>query len=135
MRGDYLIVGVYDDDTVKMLNKERPFMNMLERGLTILGSKYVDEVIFGPPYVVSEELMDHFGVNLFVHGKHAIQSCEDGSEPFLVPIEMGKFLQIDSGNPITTEDIVHRIISRTDELTMSSKAKEMQEIQVETVNA
>lgn len=54
--------------------------------------------------------MDHFKVDVVCHGNTHVMPDVDGSDPYQVPKEMGKFVQIDSGNDMTTEKIVKRII-------------------------
>jgi glycerol-3-phosphate cytidylyltransferase-like family protein len=46
--------------------------------------KYVDEVVIGAPYAVTKELMDHFKVDLVVHGKTQVGPDLDGSDPYEV---------------------------------------------------
>uniref|UniRef100_A0A336M216 ethanolamine-phosphate cytidylyltransferase n=1 Tax=Culicoides sonorensis TaxID=179676 RepID=A0A336M216_CULSO len=48
MRGTYLIVKIYDDQTVrKVMGPEFPIMKLHERILTVLGSKFIDELRIG----------------------------------------------------------------------------------------
>jgi len=46
--------------------------------------KYVDEVVIGAPYSVTKELMDHFKVDLVVHGTTDVSLDIDGSDPYAV---------------------------------------------------
>ena len=46
--------------------------------------QYVSEVVIGAPYAVTAELMDHFKVNMVVHGKSAIPLDVDGSDAYSV---------------------------------------------------
>ena len=73
-------------------------------------SKYVDEVVIGAPYSVTMELMNHFRVSVVIHGQTPCDSDVDGRDPYEVPKGLGKFQQIDSGNSLTTQDIITRII-------------------------
>ncbi len=66
--------------------------------------------MIGAPYSVSKELMEHFDVDIVCHGQTPIQPDRGQFDPYSVPKTMGKFILIDSGNEITTEDIVQRII-------------------------
>lgn len=47
-----------------------------------LAFKYVDEVVIGAPYSVSKELMEHFKVDMVIHGKTDVCSDIDGSDPY-----------------------------------------------------
>lgn len=49
-------------------------------------NKYVDEVVIGAPYAVTKELMDHFKVDIVVHGKTEVCPDLDGSDPYAVRI-------------------------------------------------
>jgi len=46
-----------------------PIMNLQERVLSVLACKYVSEVVIGAPYVVTKDLIEHFGVAVVAHGK------------------------------------------------------------------
>ena len=48
--------------------------------------KYVDEVVIGAPYAVTKELMDHFKVDLVVHGETEVMPDVDGSDPYMVSL-------------------------------------------------
>ena len=43
-------------------------MNLHERVLSVLACRYVDEVVIGAPYNVTRETMEHFNVDVVVHG-------------------------------------------------------------------
>jgi ethanolamine-phosphate cytidylyltransferase len=70
----------------------------------------VDEVVIGAPYAVTMDLMNHFKVSLVIHGQTPCDPDIDGRDPYEVPKGLGKFQQIDSGNSMTTQDIITRII-------------------------
>ncbi len=73
--------------------------------------KHVDEVVIGAPYKVTKEVMDHFKVDLVVHGSSRVLPDVDGTDPYEEPKRQNKFKVIESGNPLTTADIVERIIT------------------------
>uniref|UniRef100_A0A1B6CVY4 ethanolamine-phosphate cytidylyltransferase n=3 Tax=Clastoptera arizonana TaxID=38151 RepID=A0A1B6CVY4_9HEMI len=109
--GDFLIVGLHTDPVVnRYKGSNYPIMNLHERVLSVLACKYVSEVVIGAPYLVTEELMNHFRVDLVCHGNTPIMADGDGFDPYLVPKNLGKFLSINSNNKMTTERIVDRII-------------------------
>nr|CAD7454322.1 unnamed protein product [Timema tahoe] len=110
-QGDYLIVGLHTDPIVnRYKGSNYPIMNLHERVLSVLACKYVSEVVIGAPYPVTKELMDHFKVDIVCHGLTPIMPDIDGSDPYEVPKKMGKFMFLESGNGMTTEKIVERII-------------------------
>ena len=49
-------------------------------------------------------------MNVVVHGKTPIASHHDDKDPYEVPKKLGIFKTVDSGNTLTTADIVARII-------------------------
>ncbi|XP_015111311.1 ethanolamine-phosphate cytidylyltransferase isoform X1 [Diachasma alloeum] len=109
--GDYLIVGLHTDPAVNRYKYGNyPIMNLHERVLSVLACKYVNEVVIGAPYEVTKELMEHFNVSIVCHGQTPIPTCEDGADPYAEPKRQNKFKILDSGNDITTEKIVERII-------------------------
>lgn len=72
--------------------------------------QYVNEVVIGAPYEVTRDLMEHFNVSVVCHGQTPIMRCEDGSDPYAEPKRQNKFKLLNSGNDMTTEKIVERII-------------------------
>ena len=55
--GDYLIVGVHNDEDVKSYKRE-PVMNMDQRMKVIQGCKYVDEVIGNAPLTITNDFLE-----------------------------------------------------------------------------
>nr|CAD7410118.1 unnamed protein product [Timema cristinae] len=128
-QGDYLIVGLHTDPIVnRYKGSNYPIMNLHERVLSVLACKYVSEVVIGAPYPVTKELMDHFKVDIVCHGLTPIMPDIDGSDPYEVPKKMGKFMFLESGNGMTTEKIVERIIQHRLEFENRNKRKEKKEI-------
>jgi ethanolamine-phosphate cytidylyltransferase len=56
--GDFLVVGIYSDPDLKMIEKQYQIMTLQERVLNVLSIKYVDDVIIGAPFIITKELMD-----------------------------------------------------------------------------
>ncbi|XP_047993215.1 ethanolamine-phosphate cytidylyltransferase isoform X3 [Leguminivora glycinivorella] len=130
-QGDFIIVGLHTDLEVnRYKGSNYPIMNLHERVLSVLACKYVHEVVIGAPYSVTAELMDHFKVQVVCHGDTTIARDADGSDPYAVPKRRGCFKIIKSGNSMTTEDIVQRIISHRLEFEMRNSRKEHKEIAV-----
>ena len=66
--------------------------------------------MIGAPYSVTKDLMEQLKVDLVIHGMTEIMPDEDGQDPYQLPKEVGKFKQVESGNDMTTQRIVERII-------------------------
>uniref|UniRef100_A0A1B6LVK4 ethanolamine-phosphate cytidylyltransferase n=1 Tax=Graphocephala atropunctata TaxID=36148 RepID=A0A1B6LVK4_9HEMI len=130
-QGDFLIVGLHTDPVVnRYKGSNYPIMNLHERVLSVLACKYVSEVVIGAPYMVTEELMNHFRVDLVCHGQTPIMSDEDGTDPYSLPKQRGAFLSLDSSNLMTTEKIVDRIIRHRLDFEERNRKKEANEIKV-----
>ncbi|XP_023177498.2 ethanolamine-phosphate cytidylyltransferase isoform X2 [Drosophila hydei] len=128
--GDYLIVGLHTDPVVNSYKGSNyPIMNLHERVLSVLACKFVNEVVIGAPYCVTEELLDHFKIDIVCHGRTPI-ALEDGKlDPYAVPKTRAIFELLDSGNDMTTERIVERIILHRLEYERRNQAKEKKEIE------
>ncbi|XP_059937815.1 ethanolamine-phosphate cytidylyltransferase isoform X5 [Mesoplodon densirostris] len=122
----------YADSFGKEVNhykgKNYPIMNLHERTLSVLACRYVSEVVIGAPYSVTAELLDHFKVDLVCHGKTEIVPDKDGSDPYEEPKRRSIFCQIDSGNDLTTDLIVQRIIKNRLEYEARNQKKEAKEL-------
>ncbi|CAH1964105.1 unnamed protein product [Acanthoscelides obtectus] len=129
--GDYLIVGLHTDPVVnRYKGSNYPIMNLHERVLSVLACKYVSEVVIGAPYSVTKDLVDHFEVALVIHGETPAAPDDDGSDPYEYPKKIGKFKTVSSGNDMTTEKIVDRIIKNHKEFINRNKRKEAKEIEL-----
>uniref|UniRef100_A0A0V0ID07 Ethanolamine-phosphate cytidylyltransferase n=1 Tax=Solanum chacoense TaxID=4108 RepID=A0A0V0ID07_SOLCH len=112
--GDFLLVGVYTDETISELRGHQyPLMNLYERSLGVLACRYVDEVIIGAPWEVTQDMITTFNISLVVHGtvSESNSSMEGGQDPYAVPKSMGIFQVIDSPKDITTSSVAQRIIA------------------------
>lgn len=87
--------------------------------------QYVNEVIIGAPYEVTKDLIEHCKVDVVIHGMTPINS--NHGDPYAIPKTMKKFLAIDSGNTMTTEKIVERIIKNRMEYEKRNAVKEKKE--------
>ncbi|KAL2250946.1 UNVERIFIED_CONTAM: Ethanolamine-phosphate cytidylyltransferase [Sesamum indicum] len=112
--GDFLLVGIYADQTVSELRGNHfPLMNLHERSLSVLACRYVDEVIIGAPWEVTKDMITTFNISLVVHGTIAEKNplLNGESDPYVVPKSMGIFQMLESPEDITTTSIAERIIA------------------------
>jgi len=127
--GDFIIVGLHTDTAVNRYKGQNfPIMNLHERTLSVLACRYVSEVVIGAPYAVTKDLMDHFKVDLVLHGKTPVMPDVDGEDPYAYPKSLGKFKQINSENSLTTAMIVERIIENRTKFISRNKKKEKKEL-------
>ncbi|KAJ6647398.1 Ethanolamine-phosphate cytidylyltransferase [Pseudolycoriella hygida] len=116
--GDYLIVGLHEDDTC--------ILTLSERVMNLLACKYVNEVVVNAPKKVTFDVMDHFNVHQVYHGRF-FDSTGD-YDPYEIPKKMGKFDRIDSRSDVTTEQIIQRIKRSDEEYRSTNKTKEENEM-------
>ncbi|KAK2194820.1 bifunctional Cytidyltransferase-like domain/Rossmann-like alpha-beta-alpha sandwich fold/Ethanolamine-phosphate cytidylyltransferase [Babesia duncani] len=123
--GDYLIVGIYDDQTVRTLKGTPfPFSSLMNRALTILGMRYTDDVVLGAPYVPSRTYLENLGITTVVTGKqHDSKMINRDFDPYREARDMDILVEIDSGSDITTSDIIARVSSRMDQITANIRKR------------
>lgn len=128
--GAYLIVGLHTDLEVnKYKGYNYPILNLHERVLSVLACRYVNEVVIGAPYTVTPETMNHFKIDVVCHGMTTVEpDTITGKDPYAYPKAQEKFVQIDSGNHLTTSDIIQRIILNRLNYERRNKAKEAKEV-------
>ena len=114
--GNFLYVGVHDDTTVnKYRGKNYPILNLQERVLNLLALKYVDDVVIGAPWGISEDLIKSLNIKLVVQGSHCkfdkkgIEKFEK-DDPYLVPKRMNIYQEINSEYDLTNDILVERLI-------------------------
>ena len=67
-QGDYLYVGLWDDEMIRYYRGSKyPLQRMQERLLMVLAMKYVDDVVIGAPYIVTDDLIKSLNIKKVVH--------------------------------------------------------------------
>jgi ethanolamine-phosphate cytidylyltransferase len=124
--GDFLLVGIYTDQTVsERRGSDYPLMHLHERSLSVLGCRYVDEVIIGAPREITNDMITTFNISLVVHGTVAESNPllnQGEKDPYEVPKSMGIFRMLESPKTITAASVAQRIIANHD-LYMKRNAK------------
>jgi ethanolamine-phosphate cytidylyltransferase len=108
--GDFLLVGVHDDQAIRERRGCRPIMHLHERTLSVLACRYVDEIIIGAPREVSRDMITTFNISLVVHGTVAEGSSVVEVDPYALPKSMGIFQTVTSPKTITSVSVATRII-------------------------
>ncbi|KAI8337813.1 hypothetical protein EDC96DRAFT_578809 [Choanephora cucurbitarum] len=111
--GDFLVVGVHDDQIVNHIKGSNyPLMNLHERALSVLACRYVDEVIIGAPYSVTEDILNkEYNVSIVAHGNIPSEPDLDGHDPYALPKQRNIYVEIETPkSTITTQGIIDRII-------------------------
>jgi cytidyltransferase-like protein len=127
--GDFLLVGIHDDATVHaMRGHGLPILNLYERTLSLLSCRYVDEVVIGAPWEITEDLVKTMNISLVVRGTVSDMQNEAGHEAlgwsyhadtvaskrrhaYAVPERMGILRTFTSPSALTAVDVIHRIMA------------------------
>ena len=111
--GDYVYVGVYDDLTVnKRKGKYHPVLNVNERCLNLLALKYVDDVIFGAPERITEDLIHNLNVNVvvqFITPEMKEGKCSKEEKNYEVAKKLGILKEIEVSGELTNDVLSDRI--------------------------
>lgn len=125
--GSYLIVGLYEDDVVnEYKGSQYPVQILQERVLSVLANRHVNEVLIGAPYPLTEEVLDHFKIDVVVQGM--VHEGDHDSDHYAVARQRGIFKEIDSGNCLKTEDLVMRIIRNRKLFMDRNRQKQIKEL-------
>lgn len=139
--GDYLLVGIHDDATVnERKGSNFPIMNVHERTLMVLSCRYVDEVIIGAPWVITEDMIKSMNISCVAHGsyhadgKRIGRGCEPMSDPYVVAREQKLMRQVPSKSDLSVEKILHRIVMNRDAYVERNSRKEASELEYITTS-
>jgi len=126
--GDLLIVGVHADAVV---NEHRgsnyPIMNMQERVLSVLGCRYVDDVLLDAPWQVTPEMIATLRISVVVRGTICDTLVRDADDPHAIPKEMGIHVEMESEETLSLAVIAQRLHERRSDLTERHRKKATQE--------
>mmetsp|Transcript_30102 Transcript_30102/g.64560 ORF Transcript_30102/g.64560 Transcript_30102/m.64560 type:complete len:544 (+) Transcript_30102:38-1669(+) len=129
-RGDYLIVGIHGDSVV---NKRRggnlPLMNLHERVLSVLGCKYINDVLIDAPLEITPDMIASLKITEVVHGTESDDISGETSlgYRYRYPKEMGILASIKSPSTFTLGNIVSRIQNKQTELQAKIERKKKAE--------
>ncbi|KAG8469402.1 hypothetical protein KFE25_005857 [Diacronema lutheri] len=77
--GDFLIVGVHDDATVRRVcPAAQPVLTLNERVMGVLGCRHVDDVLISPPWLLSREMIASLAIAVVVRARvdDEAEACE-----------------------------------------------------------
>ncbi|GMH82853.1 hypothetical protein TrST_g8974 [Triparma strigata] len=105
--GDYLIAGVHSDAIVNQhQGSNMPIMNLHERVLSVLGCKFVDDVLIDAPYTITPEMIASLKISQVIRG--AATKTDEGLR-YEHAINAGIYRKIDSPCDFSLDDIFERI--------------------------
>jgi ethanolamine-phosphate cytidylyltransferase len=144
--GDFLLVGIHDDATVNMLRGNGlPILNLYERTLSLLSCKYVDEVIIGAPFVITDELIKSMNISIVAKGTVSDIANSNGhssmslgfnqgnveslfAKEYALPFSRGILREFTSKSSLTALSVIERILVQRNAFQMrydkKSKAEE-----------
>jgi ethanolamine-phosphate cytidylyltransferase len=128
--GDFLLIGVHDDHVVNQhRGRNYPILNLHERTLMVLSIRYVDEVIIGAPWKVTEDMIKTMNISLVVHGTHydALNVRDTDEDPYEVPKRFGIFREIPSSSDLSVPKIIERIVRNRERYLERQQRKSKQE--------
>ncbi len=103
--GDDLLVGIHADDAVAS-HKRSPILTMDERVASVMGCRFVDEVLPDAPWRIDRGWIEKYSIDLVVHGDD--YSEEALKQTHSVPMEMGIFRTVPYTPGISTTQIIRR---------------------------
>mmetsp|Transcript_9815 Transcript_9815/g.19995 ORF Transcript_9815/g.19995 Transcript_9815/m.19995 type:complete len:428 (-) Transcript_9815:353-1636(-) len=130
--GDFVLVGIHDDATINAKKgKNFPIMNLHERTLSVLSCKYVDEVIIGAPWAVTEDMIKTMNISIVLRGKNwergNLENSKNAIDPYSYPRSIGIFHEIESDSNLSVEEIIERIVRNRTQYEQRNKKKVAQE--------
>ena len=111
-KNTYLIVGIISDKDAEGY-KRKPIITENDRYEIIKNLKLVDEIIENAPLIIDLEFIDNNKIDLIVHGFSNDADFEKQKDFFTLPLKLGKFKRIEYYKPLSTTDIINRIINNT----------------------
>jgi len=110
--GDELVVGLVPDSEI-LRHKGPPVMNDRERYVAVESVKWVDEIITGVPYDITEdfmtELFEKHRIDYIVHGDDPCITAE-GLDAYASAKKAGRYKEIKRTEGVSTTDIVGRML-------------------------
>ena len=121
--GGFLFVGIWDDEMTRYYKGELyPIVSIQERVLMCLGTKNVDDVVIGAPYILTRDLIDSLHITKVAYcgntEEDPVMEQHKGIDPYRIAKEMGIYKEITIDDPfydITTEQIAQRVYDNKDE--------------------
>jgi len=97
------------------VNQERgsnlPLMNLHERVLSVLGCRYVDDVLIDAPAVISHDMIKSLHINEVVHGSNGDEhvTSREKAIRYQYAKEAGIYVEIPIDNEFNFANIIERI--------------------------
>ena len=117
--GNYLIVGIHEDQCVNQyLGEHYPLNTLHERVLNVLSCRYVDDVIIGAPFKITETLIKDLNPSVIVKSldfcSGLMREEAEALKPYEVPDKTGISHEFDSSCKLTMRIIAERVAINRD---------------------
>lgn len=110
----YLMVGVCSDEDAHKY-KKTPVLTWAERCESVRHCKWVDEVIYDAPWVITREFIDKYDIDYIAHDNlpYPLSSSNNNyiEDVYDEVKKLGIFLATKRTSDISTTDIIQRILS------------------------
>jgi len=117
--GDYLLVGLYSDETVRQRQGHSPILTLLERAMAVLSLRCVADVVFGAPWDINRDLLTTMNISVVAVGRRpsveAPTVAPAAQKQYAVPRALGMLVEVDSGCDLTAEGLRQRFLERRGE--------------------
>jgi ethanolamine-phosphate cytidylyltransferase len=91
VKGDFLIVGIHEDEQIADTFGAYPILNLYERALSVLSCRYVDQVVMDAPITLHTDFLENHKIHLVLN---PIESNESFFQVFLVDVGRNEAGQI-----------------------------------------
>lgn len=127
--GDFLLVGVQSDSVVNAASGcNYPIMTMHERLLSVLGCRYVDDVLLKAPLHISAELIATMKISIVVVCKGLeYHASAVGNNRHQAAEKIGIVVEIEQENTLACNEIVQRVLERREEVVARHFVKSQKE--------
>lgn len=133
--GDFVLVGALaDQDVNRRLGRNYPLQTVNERTLALLACRYVDDVLLGAPWKVTQDMITTMNISVVLHGDSTdgfwdSTSVERGSlgDAFEVPRKLDMLKQYHSTCKVTVHLLAHRIWQHAEQFAIRQQKKESEE--------
>eukprot|EP00439_Symbiodinium_sp_Y106_P063747 s419_g9.t3 len=105
--GDYLLVGLYSDETVRQHRGMPPVLTMLERAMAVLSTRWVDDVVLGVPWKITKDLLATMNIKTVVVGRPPdgleSEQCRAEEEQMAIARAEGLLTELSSSFAVSSE--------------------------------
>eukprot|EP00930_Biecheleria_cincta_P087929 TRINITY_DN77168_c0_g1_i1.p1 TRINITY_DN77168_c0_g1~~TRINITY_DN77168_c0_g1_i1.p1 ORF type:complete len:409 (+),score=55.42 TRINITY_DN77168_c0_g1_i1:33-1229(+) len=123
--GDYVLVGLYSDETVLRYRGALPILTLHERAMSLLSMRWVNDVVLGAPWEVTPELLTTMNISCVVVGTRPPASEGENmsrevkkariTDPLAYAQKLGIVREVSRTHDLSMEKLKHRFKSRSDE--------------------